>query len=804
MSDHFDSFLDNMLRSAEGLEQKQKNETFSSIELEQISNFFTKIAPNSKKTTDGSLLLAQQGIDSTKTEKLINSLKKSEDEDNTKANPKKKDIDKNQYHVCRMTTALERFEKRRFKNIDEKWLEIREKTYSKENENDEKKGFYEKYFVDTNMSIFKKDMELQKEYISGALTLANATWEAITKDLITEKNNKEKKPVYLLSSITKILNEWAIKYLNPRDELLTLVNAFFCVFQPNNDFNNEGGNLKECFNTEYINKGFIENSISFLHKHFRKTKIIGDRDLDEETIKKIMDLDNENLEKEFGNFNSEKGKKSDKEANLEEIFNLIYSDKYRETSNKKQASSWHFIWDLILSDLTALIPLWCNKFQPNLENINILCNALKKSKNSNFDQGKPDNLSKAQTYERQCFEYAFEGEDLKIKNGDIYEDLFSFFVNLQKDSSGFSLDSFRDAESNLISIENNYIESIIFKLLLLDFDSCISDLIKLCISLDNKSYTKLPIMVAHIVLGLYNQGLFQSPYVKLIINDFINFLPKSSMAEIILAYLAFSRSKNDSQDIIDFLLSLDLKIAIDPTYFQYIQDDDNYLDIFEVIQRQVQEHPDDVNTVRILTSFGDYSTATELIKEMMPYVSILSMKDLYTLIDVEAQLINDPIDNDYDFYIETILTALSRIDTINITERTNLTNNAKIIFQHINSESPQYNSILPMIQISEMLTLFELGKNNEAMELGYNNAILPFETDKFKEAFDLLRHPMLQDSTAIGQVIAYVCMELSTNLENRDEHIEQLASILKFSNYLDLSEGVQETLIQIRERVSIF
>ena len=123
-SDDFRLFLKQIKRSSEGLEQGQKIEFMSPIELDQIGIFFTRIAAKSEKSPEGCQLLAQNGIDTVRTEKLFQNLRAEENSSHQKI---KGDTDhQSQSKSYRFTSSIERFQLRNLEEIVARWDTIKE------------------------------------------------------------------------------------------------------------------------------------------------------------------------------------------------------------------------------------------------------------------------------------------------------------------------------------------------------------------------------------------------------------------------------------------------------------------------------------------------------------------------------------------------------------------------------------------------------------------------------------------------------------------------------------------------------
>ncbi|OHS95936.1 hypothetical protein TRFO_37929 [Tritrichomonas foetus] len=823
---HFSLFLENILRSAEGLEQGRKNESFSSIELDQISNFFSRIAPSSEKSIDGCLLLAQQGIDSTKTEKLINSLNTTK---NKSSDVKETDKSNSIHSIVRITNSIERYEETRLSDIGLDW-EYKKSQKIQNNEEDEevnskKENFFDINFVNTSESIFPKEPHLRAQVSRDAITFANAMRTTINDAILYTPSDQN---LNIFTPVIKIMRKWSHYYGEnlgeSTDRLSEFMNAFQYIFTHESDDQTVRIDFSEINIKEYLKietyELLLNNALRFLQHNFRHAKYCEIFNRSPEEIHMIMDFkDDENS----GNQTDEVGTNGTTAADLCAILDI---DKLL-----RKEFSWQNVWDLIRSGLTSLITE--DKVDRHKDNIKKLINAIKEPKTISPKDQKV-NTDKLMT---QCFEYAYLDQELKISDADLYDSMFSEIVNLKKfiiSGDGLKEELLERLEKSQFDLKNNYdydsvFDRIIFELLLLDFESCANELVQLCIKPpkdgendDEILYDELPILVAHICLIFYNVGFYTKPYLRKIINDLVSFLPKQTMSDVALVYLALSRNMDYKDDIIEYLLSLDINIRINITSFQFISS--KCINVYELVSELYKNDSENVNTIRILTTCGAFEEAVQCLNQVFVYLSLLPQKDIFILLESVSVLVNEIGDSSIELLEQSLdigILSLCKADQVYLTERIEIIEKAEILFHSLtsisnslasNSNSNKLRSnfnlclsaLFELINIAKVISAFEEGKGKEAIEIARKTEILPFTTDGFDRALQLLKQVNLQDSSSTVFALTNVATYLSIGIFTRDENRDELAILLKFSNFLDMSEESRSKLVEIRERVSIF
>ena len=188
---------------------------------------------------------------------------------------------------------------------------------------------------------------------------------------------------------------------------------------------------------------------------------------------------------------------------------------------------------------------------------------------------------------------------------------------------------------------------------------------------------------------------------------------------------------------------------------------------------------------------------------------ILIQKSIIQRDDMEIDEYDDTL---IDTSIRCVLHALSSSDAFNVTDRIMMLKNAKMLVEYINQVQSKKNahftydffdSVEPMIKIAEVITAFETGRSDKAMDIAFQTEVLPFNSHDLEKALRLLRGPGLNQSSAIGTAVENIVIYLSKTIFQYGNNTSSLKSIIEFCKYLSLRESVLENIIQIRIRLSL-
>lgn len=833
--DQFSTFLDGILRSAEGLEQGRKNDSFSLIELDQISNFFSRISSKYEKSDDGCILLAQQGIDTEDTDRLLKSIGKQNEKKETEKNENAKNSnhDENVCSTYRLTNAIELCELKFLTEIDHNWNLIKSTIK----------------FERWSNSIFSKDPSIRIWQARDAESFANAMWQAMYQ------NSEIFIPTLAIMVAWK---DYYFKYdykFNAKNKIVDYITALDYITKSakigNEEFNFQDPNVNSNLQKPSLNilEWLNVNAKLYLEHQYRFNTFVLSNYCDPKSIEQnkfIMEFQND--ESFLSNIDEKK---------IKEL-----RDKYHLISDP--SNIWQSIWDLIQSGLSNLITKDLIKKNNNV--LNALISMLKYQKGDKSHQVEPI-INKSHQEDpliNKCITYASSREDVIFnmkelyKTEDLYSILFYQIINNLK-----AIENRQDTEANILKdLANNdeLLNSIIIDfpdplefpivdIILLKFERFISDIIDLCLSQQSKSddnkefFARLPVIAAHFALMFYNVGYFDNPYLKVIIDDLISILPLPKYAPVALGYIVLSRGKGNEQDVIDFLLSLDAnEITLKEEMYEFAKENESrFINIQNLLKKlkNDEQYKYEASTIKILTLFEDYENSINFfincindgavddnfkIQVINDNLNSYDLKDISIFLEISPILIQKSIiqrdDMEIDEYDDTlidtsircVLHALSSSDAFNVTDRIMMLKNAKMLVEYINQVQSKKNahftydffdSVEPMIKIAEVITAFETGRSDKAMDIAFQTEVLPFNSHDLEKALRLLRGPGLNQSSAIGTAVENIVIYLSKTIFQYGNNTSSLKSIIEFCKYLSLRESVLENIIQIRIRLSL-
>ncbi|KAH0785171.1 hypothetical protein GPJ56_011117 [Histomonas meleagridis] len=117
-----DDSLDDILHETEAIERNYKNDSSMTIGISQLSDFFKRIEKDQTSNLNGQFLLAQQGIDSAKTERVIKEMEESLRSEQSEPNLMQSKEAIQSTKIPR--TALELFERSTRNELDDEWDSI--------------------------------------------------------------------------------------------------------------------------------------------------------------------------------------------------------------------------------------------------------------------------------------------------------------------------------------------------------------------------------------------------------------------------------------------------------------------------------------------------------------------------------------------------------------------------------------------------------------------------------------------------------------------------------------------------------
>lgn len=734
--------LDNLLHEAECLERGSKGGSISAIGLNQLAKFFNQISPEQPTTLDGRVLLAQQGIDSARTETLLKDIQSEK--------KKEESLIYVSQHKARQQSVYDAIQN--FEILKQNINENQRKRFR-----DEMLSFFgnkdiSRSPVNPNFKLFPTDPQQLGKLSEYAQLFANYQFNPKTEEEEENENETDKKIPF--SSVRTIIQQSiaAIASSHLIDESTRQMRIdFFLALLSIICREHLPGDLSQIENSPDDLREMICGSLDFLTSQYR-----------------------------IHNF------PNGLETTAEEV------DKFAMSHYPNVQPPWPQIWVCIRSGLYGLVETFCRRYRRETSDFWHYFDSyiLKEEKMtvevqlSVFINTKPSNEYEA----LRSFCYMFViGEELQQPLADYIKTAndFVFLMLLPHRYSTSNLDigsgysSLNDLQQ-LVSFEASKIfdkgnDRFVYSMLMaivLKFDLCAKSLI------ENKLF---PIEALHILIVLNKSGLWsQSSAQNLlanIISEFINLLPLKMTTQIV-DYLSLV---TDRKPLIKFLLSLDISqnsVNLDRTT------NGNAL---KMIQDEIDSNLLSINTLRLYCITHDYDNACKVLIAINTDIpSTFTLNDMSEAVYVGAVLLNKfkeirseqampIIVNLQNASLNIAVRALSMADKLTQSEKERLLSNVKKLrvecAPHIYSQSEDFpflydsstiEKVTLLSKLLHLLILFDSGRSDIAIAEAVNDKkepdefekqIIPFSEQELDPAVAWISENELPSASLIGAVI---------------------------------------------------
>lgn len=684
------SKLEKLLRAAESLERGRKNDSFASIELDQIGHFYSRIAQNDQESLHGRLLLAQQGIDSERTEKLISAFKVSKKSRSMMTPFKSKKIEP----PNRPQTALEQFEYLRQQDINEKWRKIA----SKRNPSSHN------YFP-TDPAVLAKLAERGKVYAKTMRSRQDSFYDA--QKLIKSTSLAHQRYCQGANDDPYYLDDFfeALKLL------LYFAGTETKLAQQLEDDESANGEFT-------LKQNMIQQSINFLQWQYLN-RYIGQNLLqylvDENERMLLHQLTDYDYIESLNELAKNQEEYDQRIVDYLKLFEMYFE--YCDPVNKN--IGWAYIWLSIRTGLYYHLGRELNaklsrKERETLERI------IKLEDPTNSDADKSHKIStkdqyveeikknyirvNATTEEMKFRQFSFAyllrqavSDDPIMENVEGYIFCHLFPLLLNENTVDYSM--LDELQQTLRQQQFDDWISPLLSELCLDFDHCGNELLR---------SNKFPIESVHTLLILHRCGLYTSTYLADIVEEFVRLLP-DTFIETSIDYLCFANNKDK---VLKYMLGIDVtKYSIDVYSLQSANipkpdisqigedgqspkdernkdnseeedsDDDNYVNPITMLKEVFEKDPVSIQTLHLLVFIREYNIAVEVLKNLYDDYVSLSINEISKALLLCSILLSKFKDEDEIFdelkEIGTNLASYATLhqDSLTISERTILSKN---------------------------------------------------------------------------------------------------------------------------------
>ncbi|OHT07284.1 hypothetical protein TRFO_24624 [Tritrichomonas foetus] len=762
------SSLDDLLHEAECLERGSKGDSVSSIGIAQMASFFNKFSANDKTTLDGRLLLAQQGIDAAKTEIMLKDMQAELKPAELSTSICAETRTKQKYIPLR---AIEQFERLKQQQINtEREFFLSQLDSCLNNEQISQKP------LDSEYKLFPTDKTQ-----NGALS----EYAQVFANLQTELGSSSFESVdVIIKQSIEALNRIA----DPSDKSYQVRLDFFKALQSILCSENlDNSNLSNSIDSPEILREMVRGSLRFLTEQFRNIH--------------------------FPNGD---------ETSMNEI------DAYVLSHFPNVQPPWPHIWISIRAGLISLAQQFITKFNKETKEFAKFFKAFvfDESSEPNIDFNLNININshpsdEFESFKALCYMYTIGQEiqqppTLVVKNAEDF--IFSTLAPLRYSNSNIgSLEDYgtlNEIQTLVVEEATKIFNQGNFKFvcsmllaLILKFDTCADQL------LNNKLF---PIEVVHILMIFKKCGLWNSPSLPFIINEFVQFLP-NSMAPQIVDYLAFAENQ---KNLIDFLLSLDIR-----HYSINLESDGKgpKATAAQLISQEIESDVYSIKSLHLLVLCLDYSTAYNVFISMSSNISSFSLPDSSKAILICSILLArlKGINNTEQATLIALqnaglkisLHSLSRADDLTQSERIDLLENVQRFLSEsiinefsdnftkdsINFDTVKIDTVKRVSHCLSLLVHFDSGRSDLAVsESRRKGHIIPFDESEINESVEWMNKNMLPSSTIVG---ATAIRFISFYLDNIQRNKEKITALFDFCRRIQtLSDDTNSKIMTLYDR----
>lgn len=740
--------IDEILLEAENLEHGYGECSSLSIGLTQLSDFFSRVEKQqSNSYLNGQFLLAQQGIDSGRTDHLIKELAAT-----FRREQKPKLMSQTKMTIeeaMRPKMAIELFEKNIQLEVDDSWSNatneliefIGDEVVSK------KRKLDNSGFIKNKGGQMEEEATIYAKNVQGASSLPDAT-EILERCLNALNEIKEKHPMN--ETIDMKMDYFvALKYI--------LQNAL------NNDIQEKDKNV-------YM----IQGALDFLHTQFLNINF------------PVKDNTNSSLTE-------------------------IDIDEYVAKEYPNVKPPWPNIWIAIRAGAFNIVKLICNRYPETDEFFKLFSNIVVNGEEpTSTDKNLVSNDTIQETDEEQfkiqCYSFAVgfelqQPQNVVLRTAEDY--LFCVlsplrFVN-SNDNFGANYGALAEIQ-NLVKEEaskffskgtSQFIYSMIL-LMSLQFQEAVDVLIKAQI---------FPIESIHISMIMKDIEFWNGPELPYMIDEFIKLLPTSMYLEAI-DYLSFA---DNEEKLISFLNTLSPKLQ------QYVDlSVHGKENAVKLIQNSISKNPTSYSTFHVLVVCKDYENAYNFLLNIEDDITIFTLEEAVKSISLCTVLLTQLLNQSQIQKVQILCTkisilALSRSDSLSQNERATLMENIDdfiSVFEDIKENDEYMNNQISIVEVLShvclILNLFDSGKYEIAIQKAKSSPrLFPFNIDDIDVSVDWVLSNTPPSTTLIGTVSSRIILYLSLNSkENKDE----IQAMLKFTSRINLGNDTTKNLLELHDR----
>ena len=304
-----------------------------------------------------------------------------------------------------------------------------------------------------------------------------------------------------------------------------------------------------------------------------------------------------------------------------------------------------------------------------------------------------------------------------------------------------------------------------------------------------------PVETVHVCMALASCGITTSPYLSMIISEFVKLLPKDEIS-LAIDYLAFTC---DRRILVDFLLSQDIRrttvnlsVPLElPGRKEGTED---------LIREKCDENRLSIITLQVLLVCGYYENAvSENVSSLSPSASVSAVRLCSVLVLTKASIDDRAGVQNAGLWIS--LYALSLACELPQSERAELIESTEELIMSIEDpglvNESWYETTKAMIQVCQILVFLDSCMFEDAMRVSKHEPhLIPVHDDQIENSVDIMNAKILPSTKCVETTIIKMLAFLQRDYARYER---QISSIIEFTRYVEWTEEGTGQFAEIAE-----
>jgi hypothetical protein len=304
-----------------------------------------------------------------------------------------------------------------------------------------------------------------------------------------------------------------------------------------------------------------------------------------------------------------------------------------------------------------------------------------------------------------------------------------------------------------------------------------------------------PVETVHVCMALASCGITTSPYLSMIISEFVKLLPKDEIS-LAIDYLAFT---GDRRILVDFLLSQDIRRT---TVNLSVPGKEGAEDL---IREECDENRLSINTLQVLLVCGYYENAVSVFFDISENVSSLSPSASVSGVRLCSVLLTKASIDDragvQNAGLWISLYALSLACELPQSERAELIESTEELIMSIEDpglvNESWYETTKAMIQVCQILVFLDSCMFEDAMRVSKHEPhLIPVHDDQIENSVDIMNAKILPSTKCVETTIIKMLAFLQRDYARYER---QISSIIEFTRYVEWTEEGTGQFAEIAE-----